>query len=72
MKTTTIKGYNVTLKPARIDTPSECWVTRGNYEGSLSLLLGNGELAHAVSGEGSPVARSTIDAIMVWADANGY
>lgn len=72
MTTTIINGYSVTLKLATATAPSECWVTRGSFEGSLSLLLGEGELSHRDGAEGLPVSRKSIDAITVWADANGY
>jgi hypothetical protein len=77
-KTTVIHGYKVELELFEEDGDqrSDCSVSRTirgiEYGGSLGMLMGFGGLEDYNTGEEYAVADSHRDAIIKWAEANGY
>ena len=77
-KTTVIFGYKVELELFEEDGEprSDCSVTRTirgiEYGGSLGMLMGFGSLEDYESGNEYAVADTHRDAIVKWAEANGY
>lgn len=77
-KTKVIHGYKVELELFEEDGDqrSDCSVTRTirgiEYGGSLGMLMGFGGLEDYNTGQEYAVADSHRDAIVKWAEANGY
>lgn len=77
-KTTVIHGYKVELELFEEDGEprSDCSVTRTirgtEYGGSLGMLMGFGSLEAYETGDEYAVADTHRDAIVKWAEANGY
>lgn len=69
-----INGYTVEVQLSYdklgIDW-TDCYITKGEYSGTLAFLEGCGFLVDSNDTE-LKVAVSTIDAISKWAEANGY
>ena len=72
---TTIKkriyGYDVTLVTGIDDDPTtQCWVEKGKYTGSLSMLTMSGELDGPTASRAVP--DRVVGAIEEWALNNGW
>jgi hypothetical protein len=72
---TTIDGYDVEVEHSYNDSegfhPSQCWIHKGRFHGSLEQLLGEGFLYDA-RGEPHSVPMGTIGKIENFAVQNGY
>ena len=69
---TRINGFEVELEVEIDSDPStQCFVSKGRYSGSLSLLQGAGVLSASDDSE-LDVPESIVEKISAWAEKNGY
>ena len=70
-KTTTIRGFHITLDTDMGDGATGCWIEKGSFSASLECADATGRLVNTNDQE-IGISPEMCTAVRTWAEKNGY